>query len=336
MKLNLDQIKEITVGAARIVEETDGFHFYRFTKEQEAMYEVRKTDFYNKTFTPTGVKLCFRTDSKKLSLTGTTHKATARLYYAIDIYKNGEKLGDIKNFDPEKLQGLYTTTVWELGDFSGSFDLGDGEKEICVYLPWSVVAVLSAVELDDGATVIPVKRPKKLLCFGDSITHGYDARYPANKYTTQLAAFLDADEYNKAIGGEVFYPELAATQENITPDYISVAYGTNDWTARKQDVIVHSCTNFYANLAANYPNVPIFAITPVWREDENLEKPGGDFAFVEQTIREATKDYKNITVIRGYDLIPHETNLYGDLRLHPNDAGFRYYAEGLINALKKI
>lgn len=334
MKLNLEQIKAITAGAVRVQEEPDGIHFYRFTKEQEDMYEVRKTDFYNKTFATSGVKLRFRTDSRNLCLAGTVHKATARQYYAIDIYKDGEKLGDIKNFEPAALTGLYTTSVWELGSFEGTFDLGDGEKEICIYLPWAVVAVLTAVELDDGTTLTPVKRPKKLLCFGDSITHGYDARYPANKYTTRLAAFLDADEYNQAIGGEVFYPELAATQEPFTPDYISVAYGTNDWSARTREALIQKCTEFYANLAANYPNTPIFTITPVWRKDETMEKPAGLFTDVEPIIREATKAYRNITVIPGYDLIPHEENLYGDLRLHPNDEGFQYYAENLAAALK--
>lgn len=335
MKLNLEQIKAITAGAVRVQEAADGIHFYRFTKEQENLYQVRKTDFYNKTFATSGIKLWFRTDSRKMRLAGTAHKATTRLYYAIDIYKNGEKLGDIKNFEPEKLVGLYTTTTWELGDFAGSFDLGEGEKEVCVYLPWSVAAVLSAVELDDGADIVPVKRPKKLLCFGDSITHGYDARYPANKYATRLAAALDADEYNKAIGGEIFQPWLAATEDEIDPDYITVAYGTNDWAACQPDVIVRNCTGFFANLAKNYPNTPIFAITPVWRKDQAPDKPAGPFSFAEETIREAVKDLPNVTVIRGYDLIPHEENLYGDLRLHPNDEGFAHYAENLFAAMKK-
>ena len=335
MKLNLEQIKAITAGAVRVEEAADGIHFYRFTKEQEDLYQVRKTDFYNKTFATSGIKLWFRTDSRKMRLAGTAHKATTRLYYAIDIYKNGEKLGDIKNFDPTALMGLYTTSVWEEGGFDATFDLGEGEKEICVYLPWSMVTVLSAVELDDGAAILPVKRPKKLLCFGDSITHGYDARYPANKYATLLAAHLDADEYNQAIGGEVFYPALAATQQPFTPDYISVAYGTNDWAACQPDVIVRNCTGFFANLAKNYPNTPIFAITPVWRKDEDMEKPAGPFSFAEETIRAATKDLPNVKVIRGYDLIPHEEDLYGDLRLHPNDEGFAHYVKNLADQLGK-
>ena len=334
MKLDLEQIKAVTTGAVRITETEKGFRFYRFTAAQEELYKEKRPGIWDKGLAPSGIKLRFRTDSKKLRLSGWTDKSTARLYYAIDVYKNGEKLGDIKNFDPEKLVGLYTTTTWEQGDFEGAFELGGGEKEICIYLPWSVVAALTCVELDDGASLIPVKRPKKLLCFGDSITQGYDARYPANKYATRLAAMLDADEYNKAIGGEIFQPWLAETKDDIDPDYITVAYGTNDWSACQPDTIVRNCTGFYENLAKNYPDTPIFAITPVWRKDEDMDKPA-PFSFAEETIREAVKKLPNVTVIRGYDLIPHEENNYGDLRLHPNDEGFAHYAANLFAAMKK-
>ena len=34
MKLTLEQIRTITTGAVEIVQEMDGIHFYRFTREQ--------------------------------------------------------------------------------------------------------------------------------------------------------------------------------------------------------------------------------------------------------------------------------------------------------------
>ena len=33
--------------------------------------------------------------------------------------------------------------------------------------------------------------------------------------------------------------------------------------------------------------------------------------------------------------VPQDENLYADLRLHPNDKGFEYYANGLISEIKK-
>ena len=68
--------------------------------------------------------------------------------------------------------------------------------------------VLQEVSLADGSTLTPVRRAKKLLCFGDSITHGYDAVYPSRSYTSRLSQMLGADAHNRAIGGDTFFPEL--------------------------------------------------------------------------------------------------------------------------------
>lgn len=334
MQLDLTQIKAITTGAARVTQEADGFHFYRFTQAQETLYKEVHPDLLDKTFTPSGVKISFRTDSRKLSLAGTVSKVTARRYFAFDVLVNGTRIGTVDNFTGVELPKDYTVVELPLDPFAKEFDLGPGEKEVCVYFPWSVKIALQTVCLDDGAVVTPVKRPKTLLCFGDSITQGYDACYPTHKYVTQLADFLGADEYNKAIGAEVFFPELAALGDDLTPDCITVAYGTNDWSkSTTYEAFAQKCRGFYENLAKTYPNARIFAITPIWRKDEDLVKPCGLFPVVEQTIREATKDLPNVTVIRGYDFIPQDENLYGDLRLHPNDAGFRHYYEALARAI---
>ena len=74
MKLNLSQIKEVTLGASGIEEIDNGVHFFRFTKEQEELYRNRHLynkhshDPYTKTFSTSGVQMRFRTDSKSLFL----------------------------------------------------------------------------------------------------------------------------------------------------------------------------------------------------------------------------------------------------------------------------
>ena len=172
--------------------------------------------------------------------------------------------------------------------------------------------------------------------YGDSITHGYDAINPSNKYATRLANALGYDEYNKGIGGEVFFPPLAELKQPFTPDIITVAYGTNDWSLTEKSQFDKNCKAFYENLSKNYPDTPIFAITPIWRKESVTEtRPFGDFALVEEGIREATKDLKNVTVIRGFDLVPKEEKYFADLRLHPNDKGFEYYAKSLYEMIAR-
>ena len=80
MLLNISQIKLITTGAARVTQEADGFHFYRFTEGQEAIYKVKSAEFYRKTFCTSGVQLRFRTDSTSLRLKGSLRLGTKRTY----------------------------------------------------------------------------------------------------------------------------------------------------------------------------------------------------------------------------------------------------------------
>ena len=90
---------------------------------------------------------------------------------------------------------------------------------------------------------------------------------------------------------------------------------------------------FYVALAAAYPNSRILAITPIWRKDVDRKTDFPSFDTVEKTIREATKPYGNISVIRGFDLVPHDEKYFADGYLHPNDAGFKIYAENLEKAI---
>ncbi len=336
MNLKLSQIRDITTGAVRIEEIDNGIHFYRFTKQQEELYKNRSNDFYTKTFTTSGVRISFRTNSQTLFLRTEITGGSSRSYFAFDVFVNGVKIDTLDNFSDIDIPQNYTTLNFPLGEFSKEFDLGIGEKEVCVYFPWSVKATLKEFVIDDDSFIKPVKPNKKLLCFGDSITHGYDALYPSNKYITKLADMLNAGEYNKAIGGEVFFPALAATKEDFEPDYITVAYGTNDWSKRSKEELTHNCKDFLCNLSNNYPNAKIFVITPIWRKDMNESRLFGDFKSVGEIIQKQTAAFSNISVIQGFEFVPQNEDLFADLRLHPNDEGFEYYFENLSKHIKDI
>ena len=335
MKLNLSQIQSVAFGAAEVTQEADGFHFYRFNARQRQCYLETNKDFYRKTFATSGVKLQFFTDSKTLKLDVTVSSASSRSYFALDVAVNDRVIGSLDNLT-EDMPRDYTGVALPLGDYSKTFALGDGKKKVCLYLPWSVCLVIKALELDDGATIEPAAPKYKLLAFGDSITHGYDAKHPSNKYITRIAQALDAQEYNKAIGGDEFFPPLAEAEDLEDPDYITVAYGTNDWShCAGREVLEEHCSAFYQTLSAKYPNAKIFALTPIWRLDWELEKPVGPFHDVEAIIRAATADLKNVTVVRGFGLVPENTDLFADIRLHPNDSGFDYYFRNLYQTISQ-
>lgn len=329
MILNFEQIKSITLGAVGMEEKEDGIYFSRFTPEQIAFYT--KDGICNNNVPATsGIKFRFRTDSKSLSLAIHTTPSGTRNYFAVDVFVNGKFFADLRNYEEIDLMRKYVQQPLPCGEYQKEFDLGEGEKELLIHMPWNMVTVLKEFSLDDGASLIPVRPAKKLLCFGDSITQGYDALHPSRKYTSQLADYLDMEEFNKAIGGEKFQPDLAACRENFTPDVITVAYGTNDWKGRTKDVFDETCRGFYVNLAKNYPDTPIFAIAPIWRKlQEKQTFKCGPFRQVHQAIVEHTADLPNVTVIDGFDFVPHYSDYFADLTLHPNGAGYDHYFNGL-------
>jgi hypothetical protein len=143
-----------------------------------------------------------------------------------------------------------------------------------------------------------------------------------------------AEEYNKGVGGEIFFPPLARLKDEFVPDWITVAYGTNDWAWLTREEIKKNCTAFYSALRENYPNVPIFAVTPVWRADSDTVRACGSFSEVDRIITESVSALPGVYVVHGWDLIPHDTAMFGDERLHPSDEGFAHYAQNLYNAMK--
>ena len=339
-KLSVNDLKDFSYGAVGFKEEQDRITFYRFTKEQQCLYEkIGDGPFYLhlKTFTSAGIKLVFKTNSSSLFIKVNISRITTRSYFSYDVYADDKMVGCIDNFSDRTMADDYTVQSYPIGSFSKEFRLGEGVKTVTIYLPWSVVTEVIELSIDDEAFAEPVRRDKKLLIFGDSITHGYDSLRPSKHYTVKIEDYLGADGYNKAVGGEVFFPELARTKEDFVPDYILVAYGTNDWGFDKHpEDFKARCKAFYEILSEKYPASKIFAVTPIWRIDYRDDRKIGDFIRVSNYINEVSAKLHNVYCIQGFDLVPHQKRLYADWGLHPNDAGFAYYAKALREQLDKI
>ena len=205
-----------------------------------------------------------------------------------------------------------------------------------IYLPWSSRTDLADVELEDGASLVPLRRRYKMLCFGDSITHGYYATYPSLTYASRIARLLDADEINKGIGGERFRPALLDQPDPISPDIVTVGYSTNDWNFISPAEFGEKCAAFYRRLSQLYPRAEIYAISPVWRVDAAMETPyGAPCDAVHDQMQSICEGIPNVIPVRGWDLVPHLKEFYGDQRVHPNDLGFGLYAENLYREIMK-
>lgn len=121
----------------------------------------------------------------------------------------------------------------------------------------------------------------------------------------------------------------------MTPKIVTVAYGTNDWSKRTCEVFTKNCREFYKTVSELYPNAKIFGITPPW--NKNFDNTTKEITFCElaEEIQKLTSDLKNVTIIRGDNLIPHDEKYFGDLFVHPNNDGFGCYFKNLYAEIKK-
>ena len=326
MQLSFDKIKQITRGAA-FTEVKDGkMYFNRFSKPQLKAYreQTRSADFVKKSLAASGVRFEFTTNSKTLSFSGKAFIGSSRKFFYFDVYVNNALCA---HFGAEKT---------DEHEFDYSVELGEGYKDVRVYFPWSASVELSAVEVDDKSCVAPMPSKPKMICFGDSITQGYDAIYPSLSYASILSDRMGVEAFNKAIGGEIFCPDIIEEAELIDPKYITVAYGTNDWGKVTKEEFEASCKEFYEKLSAQYPNAKIFAITPIWRGDYLTQaEKRGDFNRISNHIKAVCEPLSNVTVIDGFDLTPELPEFYSDKRLHPNDIGFLIQGNNLYEKIRK-
>lgn len=316
MDLNLSQLQTITMGALDIREAADGFRFERMTPTQTIAFTQAEEEFGLKCGATSGVRLDFYTDSPILALRWHSAQITsARTFCYFDVLVDGILM-------------LHSGTPDCGSEPEGSFCLAlpEGMHRIQVFFPTLTRLVIGAVTLADGATVMPHRAAKRILFHGDSITQGYDALFPSDCYANRLARYYDAEILNQAIGGACFNPEIV--QPVGAFDFVVVAYGTNDWSKKTPADFAADAAAFLARMSLIYGALPVFVVLPIWRGDTDRTDTAGDFMACRATIGRMAAS-QGFTVLDDYDLLPHDTRLFSDGYLHPNDIGFALYAQRL-------
>lgn len=334
MKLTYDQLCSACTGAVAVKEQEDGLiYFQRMHQAQLDAALARSEAYYTRGRSNAGVKLTFRTDSTSLFLDLNASPGTMS-FFAADILVNGKLIGSVDNTSHVEVPTFISSRQYDFGDYSGQFDLGPGEKTVRVHLPWGPVTRIRELSLDDGASFAPVIPEKKVLFYGDSITQGMNCLHPSRTYSARIADALGMAEYNKAIAGTTAFPGMAAVRETFTPDVIVAAYGTNDWSLTDKDTFRRDYRAMLEHIQENYPGVPVFALTPIYRAAMNEFRPFGAFCQVGNIIRQIAADFAQVTVIDCFPFIPCDKYCFGDGTLHPNECGFDYYFKGVWAQMK--
>ena len=328
MKLNPSQLNKIIHNVlSSSYDENGGLHFHRFTGAQREIYGKESADWVIKTGSSASVTFDFVTDSSYITLKFDWMPGSSQKWGSIDLYVDGVFYDNRYASDLSiKLAG---------------FQLPEGEHRVTVYFPWSAQTVIHEVHLSDGATIKPVEKKCRLLCFGDSITQGYTAQFASLSYVNQVARALDAEAVNQGIGG--YYFNEATLDDSVLvydPDIITVAYGTNDYSKYEtpEEYAAHS-GSYIKKLADMFPKAKILGILPIYRNDKNYQVRKLYRSYDMQDVRRILKNqYESLP--NGYVLeetgIPHIPQAYAPDFLHPNELGFSIMAQKIAQKLKGI
>ena len=323
MKLDLNHLAEFIQGAEAIVRKDDCIVPHRFTASEMHAFDGN-ADFRRKSYAASCVRLAFSTDATGFSMAYHVVKGSSRTFYYFDVYVNGVMV-----------QHSGHESYVECPDNELHVTLDGKPNTVVVYFPCLSEIDIKSFDLEGGHVIAPAIRLRTLFSYGDSITQGYDARHPSLAYANQLADAIGAVVFNKAIGGDVFNPALVTATGPHKPDIITVAYGTNDWSHKNtKETFFAQMNGFYANLHNLYPDVPVFAILPIWRRDHDRVTDIGTFDELRGYLTEAVKPYANFRLLDGYQYVPHLEEAFSDKYLHPNDFGFEFYAKNLIAEIK--
>ncbi len=323
MELTLEQIRSVTLGALNVRQTEDGFCFDRFTPTQVDSAWRQSAEYGPRTGAPSSVCLDFFTDALWFELT--LHKMmplTDRTFYGLDMWVNDTLVhhAGADCFDADTVDTLHIS-------------LDGKENRIRVYLPTMVTAVVRSVSLSDGATIRPYKPRRRILMHGDSITQGFDAKYPSACYANILSRYYDAEVLNQGIAGACFYADVVE-QVGDDFDFITVAYGTNDWRKKEGADIPPDTDAFMRRLKELYPNTPVFVILPLWRSDFLSPYRAGDFRQCRALIGRLAAQ-QGFHVLDDFDMVPHDKRFFFDARLHPNEHGFYLYAQRLTEMINE-
>ena len=312
MFFNLEQMQACAFGALRVWKEDGCFYFARMTQALEDAFGAVRPGFNKNARSTTDCRLDFHTDSLNLRLDAASESSACK----IEVYVDG-------------VPALYE-------EFEGRrvvfLELPEGEKRITIALPCHSVGRIYNLSVDEHASIKPHRFDHKLLFLGDSITQGWKTTHDSMSFAGKVARWFNAESLNWAVGGSWFDPTFVEKTE-FDPEAVIIAYGTNDYSARKDITqFTEYCRAYLQRVKALYGDKKVFVLTPIWRADHTLCKGTGTLLDCSEVIsREA--EACGFTVLDGFKLFPHSREYMADGYLHPNDLGFAVYADNLIKAL---
>ena len=336
MNLDLAQMKAITKGVMGLTENNGVFVFRRVSDAQMRIYQPN-TGGWRRSQALASVHLDFETDATMLSFTAVNGwNSTGVRYFYFDLWVDDKMLYHDGFTYNENADG---STMMRFGDWHTDLALPAGHKRVRLYLPAICHVELRDVELQDATYLRPVESKYRWLAFGDSITEAHSSSMPSMQYTEQVARAVDAEVFNQGTGGEQYKASKIVPGTYPKVDFITVAYGTNDFThCPNQETFERELTGFYKALHEEFGDTPVLVLLPLWRghESKGVTFALGTLQQVRDRIRAEAEKYDANRVVDCAGFIPPVYDFFADKGLHPNALGHTFYAKGLLPEVKKI
>ena len=318
MTLSNRQIKSAITGAVRTVESNNGICAKRFTEKQEAVFALRHPnvpeDFFDGYFerncaTGAGITLDFVTDSADVTFCiAENSPINGSETSCFEIYVNGTKrTGADKS-------GKYTVSL-------------RGESRVTLYYPYFARLVISGITLCDGSSFRPVRQTKSWLALGDSITHGINSSFPSETYPMRISRKYGVSVLNQGNSGYVCDARIIDPDIGFVPDFVTTAYGINDLGRKPHEQNRADLAEYLKTLKDAFPHSRLYVISPIYAAFLDSEERAGDRKWLYKTFAEVTTEV-GLPLIDGRKLVPNSEKYLSD-GVHPNDAGFSYYAPRL-------
>ncbi|MCT4688626.1 SGNH/GDSL hydrolase family protein [Vallitalea sp.] len=300
----------------------------RFSNKQMDFYKEYKESFMIRSFCPSGICIKGKTNSTFLKIKFSIEKGKCREWAYFDLVINGilaeSSLAEVLE------EGIKQTITFDLSKYLINKD----ELDVTIYLPHSVGIFLHEIDISEQSYFNNVSNAdKKIMCYGDSITQGMNAKHPSSTYPVLLSNYYNMELINSAIGGFVFDEDSLDENSKFKPDIITVAYGTNDWNKNYTIIdIEKECYKYLKKLQTIYNKSKIYVISPFWRADFYEKKTAGTLFDVINIINKVCQVLE-LEVLNGFQLIPNMCEYFGDGKVHPNDEGFLHIAYNLSKKL---
>lgn len=295
-------------------------------------------EVWNLSQDPTGGRIRFRTDSSTVALRlEWPHPPGMRNMHffgqsGVDLYVRDTYWGTAIP-DKDAVPGK----VYEHIFFSGQ---PRTMRDITIYLSlYSPVKVLE-IGLDKNSVVEPaapfaVAAP--VVFYGTSITQGGCASRPGMSYQAILGRKLNLNHVNLGFSGNGRgEASLARAVAQIDAAAFILDFAQNNSSV---DSLAQVYDPFIGILRERHPDTPIVAITPIYSAGEatGSRRTEEMRALIRKVVsRRIGAGDTHIQLVEGTDLLgPSRGDGLVD-GTHPNDLGFQWMAEGLVERLRKV